>query len=221
MRVFKKPNCTPLIPGEKVDAYHQLYHDIHSKNDASLTSDTTWGKDEVDLTPMIQAGETNTCMRPDDERERIEYLNEHYYTQHGNVQCVTGKQIANWINVEDLKDVAIDAKHEGDVLYWNGNAWVTFNLKSKLEQIDNTLNDHQTQINNLNNKITQVANDLANLGNRVSEIENAIYNWTNDKSTKIPRGNINLFSGEWGGNQAIMSRPWKADTSNNGDLRAK
>ena len=221
MRVFRKPNCTPLIPGEKVDAYHQLYHDIHSDNDASLASDTTWGKDEVDLTPMIQAGETNTCMRPDDERERIEYLNEHYYTQHGNVQCVTGKQIANWINVEDLKDANIDVKHEGDVLYWNGSAWVTFNLKSKLEQIDNTLNDHQTQINNLNNKITQVANDLANLGNRVSEIENAIYNWTDDKATKIPRGNINLFSGEWGGSQAIMSRPWNANASNNGDLRAK
>ena len=211
MRTFKKPNCTPLIPGEKVDAYHQLYHDIHSDNDASLTSDTTWGKDEVDLTPMIQAGETNTCMRPNDERERIEYLNEHYYTQHGNIQCVTGKQIASWINVEDLKDVDIDVKHEGDVLYWNGNAWVTFNLKSELERIDNTLNDHQTQINNLSNRITQVANDLANLTNRVSQIENAIYNWTNDKSTKIPRGNINLTSGGPDSGKGFFTHDGKAN----------
>lgn len=211
MRTFKKPNCTPLIPGEKIDAYHQLYHDIHSKNDASLTSDTTWGKDEVDLTPMIQAGETNTCMRPNDERERIEYLNEHYYTQHGDIQCVTGKQIANWINVEDLKDVDIDVKHEGDVLYWDGSAWVTFNLKSKLEQIDNTLNDHQTQINNLSNRITQVANDLANLANRVSQIENAIYNWTNDKSTKIPRGNINLTSGGPDSGKGFFTHDGKAN----------
>ena len=211
MRVFKKPNCTPLIPGEKIDAYHQLYHDIHSDNDASITSDTTWGKDEVDLTPMVQAGETNTCMRPNDERERIEYLNEHYYTQHGNVQCVTGKQIASWINVEDLKDVNIDVKHEGDVLYWDGNAWVTFNLKSELERIDNTLNDHQTQINNLSNRITQVANDLANLTNRVSQIENAIYNWTNDKSTKIPRGNINLTSGGPDSGKGFFTHDGKAN----------
>lgn len=211
MRVFKKPNCTPLIPGEKVDAYHQLYHDIHSENDASLTSDTTWGKDEVDLTPMIQAGETNTCMRPNDERERIEYLNEHYYTQNGNIQCVTGKQIANWINVEDLKDVNIDVKHEGDVLYWNGNAWVTFNLKSELERIDNTLSDHQTQINNLSNRITQVANDLANLANRISQIENAIYNWTNDKSTKIARGNINITSGNTDSNKGIFTHDGQAN----------
>lgn len=211
MRTFKKPNCTPLIPGEKVDAYHQLYHDIHSDNDASITSDTTWGKDEVDLTPMVQAGETNTCMRPNDERERIEYLNEHYYTQNGNIQCVTGKQIANWINVEDLKDVDIDVKHEGDVLYWNGTAWVTFNLKSELERIDNTLNDHQTQINNLNNRITQVANDLANLTNRVSQVENAIYNWTNDKSTKIPRGNINLTSGGPDSGKGIFTHDGKAN----------
>lgn len=211
MRVFKKPNCTPLIPGEKIDAYHQLYHDIHSDNDASITSDTTWGKDEVDLTPMVQAGETNTCMRPNDERERIEYLNEHYYTQHGNVQCVTGKQIASWINVEDLKDVNIDVKHEGDVLYWDGNAWVTFNLKSELERIDNTLNDHQTQINNLSNRITHVANDLANLTNRVSQIENAIYNWTNDKSTKIPRGNINLTSGGPDSGKGFFTHDGKAN----------
>lgn len=211
MRVFKKPNCTPLIPGEKIDAYHQLYHDIHSDNDASLTSDTTWGKDEVDLTPMIQAGETNTCMRPNNERERIEYLNEHYYTQHGNIQCVTGKQIASWINVEDLKDVDIDVKHEGDVLYWNGNAWVTFNLKSELERIDNTLSDHQTQINNLSNRITQVANDLANLANRVSQIENAIYNWTNDKSTKIARGNINITSGNTDSSKGIFTHDGQAN----------
>lgn len=211
MRTFKKPNCTPLIPGEKIDAYHQLYHDIHSENDASLTSDTTWGKDEVDLTPMIQAGETNTCMRPNDERERIEYLNEHYYTQNGNIQCVTGKQIANWINVEDLKDVDIDVKHEGDVLYWDGNAWVTFNLKSELERIDNTLSDHQTQINNLSNRITQVANDLANLANRVSQIENAIYNWTNDKSTKIARGNINITSGNTDSSKGIFTHDGQAN----------
>lgn len=215
MNVYSDPNCTPLIPGEKIDAYHQLYHDIHSKNDASLTSDTTWGKDEVDLTPMIQAGETNTCMRPNDERERIEYLNEHYYTQHGNVQCVTGKQIANWINVEDLKDVDIDVKHEGDVLYRNGEAWVTFNLKNALDAINNKLDNHETRITNIENKLTQIEQQITQLGNRITQIENAIYNWTNDKSTKIPRGNINIFSGDWGGANYIRSRDGTPDN----DLR--
>ena len=215
MNVYSDPNCTPLIPGEKIDAYHQLYHDIHSKNDASLTSDTTWGKDEVDLTPMIQAGETSTCMRPNDERERIEYLNEHYYTQHGNVQCVTGKQIANWINVEDLKDVNIDVKHDGDVLYWNGEAWVTFNLKNALDAINNKLDNHETRITNIETKLTQIEQQITQLGNRISQIENAIYNWTNDKSTKIPRGNINIFSGDWGGANYIRSRDGTPDN----DLR--
>lgn len=211
MDVYHDPNCTPLIPAEKVDAYTDLYHDIHSDNDASITLDTSWNKDEVDLTPMVHAAETNTCMRPNDERERIEYLNEHYYTQNGPIQCVTGKQIASWINVEDLKDVNIDIKHEGDVLYWNGEAWVTFNLKDELERIDSTLNDHQTQINNLDKKITQVANDLANLGNRVSQIENAIYNWTNDKTTKIPRGNINIYSGATNSSKGIFTHSGNAN----------
>lgn len=211
MNVYSEPNCTPLIPGEKIDAYHQLYHDIHSKNDASLTSDTTWGKDEVDLTPMIQAGETNTCMRPNDERERIEYLNEHYYTQHGNVQCVTGKQIANWINVEDLKDVNIDVKHEGDVLYWDGDAWVTFNLKEALDAISNKLDNHETRITNIENKLTQIEQQITQLGNRVSEIENAIYNWTNDKSTKIARGNINITSGNTDSSKGIFTHDGQAN----------
>lgn len=215
MNVYSEPNCTPLIPGERIDAYHQLYHDIHSDNDASLTSDTTWGKDEVDLTPMIQAGETNTCMRPNDERERIEYLNEHYYTQHGDIQCVTGKQIANWINVEDLKDVNIDVNHEGDVLYWNGEAWVTFNLKEALDAINNKLDNHETRITNIENRLTQIEQQITQLGNRISQIENAIYNWTNDKSTKIPRGNINIFSGDWGGANYIRSRDGTPDN----DLR--
>lgn len=215
MNVYSEPNCTPLIPGEKIDAYHQLYHDIHSENDASLTSDTTWGKDEVDLTPMIQAGETNTCMRPNDERERIEYLNEHYYTQHGNIQCVTGKQIANWINVEDLKDVNIDVKHEGDVLYWDGDAWATFNLKEALDTINNKLDNHETRITNIENKLTQIEQQITQLGNRVSEIENAIYNWADDHTTKIPRGNINIFSGDWGGANYIRSRDGTPDN----DLR--
>ena len=215
MNVYSEPNCTPLIPGEKIDAYHQLYHDIHSKNDASLTSDTTWGKDEVDLTPMVQAGETNTCMRPNDERERIEYLNEHYYTQNGNIQCVTGKQIASWINVEDLKDVDIDVKHEGDVLYWDGDAWVTFNLKEALDAINNKLDNHETRITNIENKLTQIEQQITQLGNRISQIENAIYNWTNDKSTKIPRGNINIFSGDWGGANYIRS----SDGTHDNDLR--
>lgn len=215
MNVYSEPNCTPLIPGERIDAYHQLYHDIHSDNDASLTSDTTWGKDEVDLTPMIQAGETNTCMRPNDERERIEYLNEHYYTQHGDIQCVTGKQIANWINVEDLKDVNIDVNHEGDVLYWNGEAWVTFNLKEALDAINNKLDNHETRITNIENRLTRIEQQITQLGNRISQIENAIYNWTNDKSTKIPRGNINIFSGDWGGANYIRSRDGTPDN----DLR--
>ena len=211
MNVYSEPNCTPLIPAEKVDAYTDLYHDIHSDNDASLTLDTSWNKDEVDLTPMVQAAETNTCMRPNDERERIEYLNEHYYTQNGPIQCVTGKQIASWINVEDLKDVNIDIKHEGDVLYWNGEAWVTFNLKDALDAINNKLDNHETRITNIENKLTQIEQQITQLGNRISQIEDAIYNWTNDKSTKIPRGNINIYSGATNSSKGIFTHSGNAN----------
>ena len=114
-----------------------------------------------------------------------------------------------------MKDVNIDVKHEGDVLYWNGKAWVTFNLKNALDAINNKLDNHETRITNIENKLTQIEQQITQLGNRISQIENAIYNWTNDKSTKIPRGNINVFSGDWGGANYIRSRDGTPDN----DLR--
>ena len=47
---------------------------------------------------------------------------------------------------------------------------------------------------------------ITNINNSINAITNVIYNWGADKITPIPRGNINIFSGEFGSNSSIRSR---------------
>lgn len=192
-------DCLPLIPADRIDAYATHYHDIHSEDDTSLTLDTSFGgKVEVSLKPMIIAGETNTEMHGNDEKEQIEYFSEYHYT-HDNFPpyCVTGKEIASWINVEDLKNVEITTHKKGDVLYWDGTKWVTFNLDDALAEI--------------NQKINLLTQRVTNVENRLADIENLIYNYPADKTTKIPRANINHFSGNPADRIGILSHDGEAD----------
>lgn len=76
------------------------------------------------------------------------------------------------------------------------------NLETTVEAIQNTLElvlkrlaNLESRMTNVENRLTVVEGDVANLKQRVSAIENAIYNWGNDKTTKIARGNINVYGG--------------------------
>lgn len=75
------------------------------------------------------------------------------------------------------------------------------NLEFTVEAIQQTIENIKNRLTNVENRLTQVENrltkveaDLSALMNRVSAIENAIYNWANDKTTKIARGNTNLYA---------------------------
>lgn len=76
------------------------------------------------------------------------------------------------------------------------------NLEFTVEAIQQTIENIKNRLNNVENRLTQVESrltrveaDLTALMNRVSAIENAIYNWGNDKTTKIARGQINVYGG--------------------------
>lgn len=191
--------CEPLIPADRIDAYVDHYHDLHSEDDTSLTLDSSFsGKKEVSLLPMMQAGETNTEMHGNDQKEQIEYFSERHYTRDNfPPYCVTGKQIASWINLTDLKDVDIPKPNKGDVVYWDGTKWVGFNLDNALAEI--------------NQKISLLIQRVTNVENRLADIESLIYNYPQDKTTKIPRGNINHFSGDPASRIGILSHDGEAD----------
>lgn len=68
-------------------------------------------------------------------------------------------------------------------------------IQNTLELVLKRLTNLETRMTNVENRLTVVEGDVSNLKQRVSAIENAIYNWSNDKTTKIARGNINVFAG--------------------------
>lgn len=62
--------------------------------------------------------------------------------------------------------------------------------------------------------VTALTNRVSTLESKMSDVEGAIYNWASDKTTKIPRGNINVTSGGYSSGNGIYTRA----TNTNNDL---
>lgn len=69
----------------------------------------------------------------------------------------------------------------------------------KISQLTELVAQYQQAVENLTNTVNTISG-------KVSDIEGAIYNWASDKSTKIPRGNINVTSGGYNSNNGIYTR---------------
>lgn len=161
-----------------VDAYVSLALD--PENPTGVVLDSSWGTVRVDLESIVKAGETITHMElvPENNPTAIRYTRES-----GEVDCITGDELSRIISLQLLKDVdQTTPPSDGDVYMYNGqtNLFETYDLK--------------TVIGDINNAIANINAAITNLRNRVTDIENLIYNYPQDKVTKIPRGDINLYS---------------------------
>lgn len=191
------------------------------------------GNQVFDMLPVIQGGETETSFELlTSSPARLRYYPETYSRTEGREGCVYDvciSDIAALINLNDLGDVDADEPLDGETIVYNSETqnYELFNLEAALTtintRIDNleevvegiagqitaintTLNEHTNQINSLTQQITTINETLASLAARLQAIENAIYNWSTDKATKIPRGNINITSGGYNGDNGIFTR---------------
>lgn len=191
------------------------------------------GSQVFDMLPVIQGGETETSFELlTSSPARLRYYPEEYSRTEGTSGCVYDvciSDIAALINLNDLKDVDAEEPINGDIIIYNSTTqnYELFNLNNALStintRIDNledrvaafegqitaintTLATHTNQINQINQQIETINDTLTSLAARLQAIENAIYNWTSDKTTKIPRGNINITSGGYTGNNGIFTR---------------
>lgn len=169
--------CDKLDP-QWVDAYTELKLD--PENPTGIILDTSWGESKVDLESVVKAGETVTHLdlAPDDNPTVLRYKNEA-----GDYECITGDELSRIISMTKLKDVTQSTPPlDGDVYMYNGqtNQFEPFDLK--------------TVVGDLNTYLGRLEQAITNLTNRVSDIEALIYNYPADKTTKIPRGDINLYS---------------------------
>lgn len=184
------------------------------------------GNQVFDMLPIIQAGETDTSIALLNDTRRIRYYPEKWTRTEGEDGCfydicipdIEALMLVNEIgNVENP-----DVLETGDILIYNATTerYEMFNLNDAIDTINQAITNTNNRIANLENRVTAIEGDMSNLrravneltelvatfNNRLSDIENAIYNWTSDKTTKIPRGTINITSGGPTSNWIIQSR---------------
>lgn len=169
--------CEKIDPCE-VDAYVSL--SLDPDNPTGVIIDSSWGTQRLDLESIVKAGETITHMElvPEDNPTAIRYTRES-----GEVDCITGDELSRIVSMQLLKDVSQEtAPSDGIVYMYNDqtNLFEPYDLK--------------TAITNLNNALVTINAEITQIKNRLTDIENLIYNYPQDKVTKIPRGDINLYS---------------------------
>lgn len=183
------------------------------------------GNQVFDLLPVIQAGETDTSIALLNDTRRIRYYPEEYTRTGGKTGCfydICIPDIAALIDLNELRNVVSTAPATGQTIVYNASTgqYEMFNLTDALTTIDGRLDALEasdvavsaridalnTAITNLTTRLNQFNERLAAAETSLRAIENAIYNWTNDKTTKIPRGTINITSGGANSNWIIQSR---------------
>lgn len=185
----------------------------------------SYGAQQFDLLPIVQAGETDTSIALLPETRRIRYYPEKYTRTEGKDGCyydICIEDIANLIYLNDLADVNAPAPATGQTIVYNAETgmYELFSLSGALTNIENTISALTQRVANLEAAVTNINNRLDNqetrinelnelcatLNSRLSAIENAIYNWSTDKNTAIPRGTINITSGGPTSDWIIQSR---------------
>lgn len=169
--------CDKLDP-KWVDAYVEIKLD--PENPTGIILDSSWGEIKLDLISIVKAGETVTHLdlAPADNPSVLRYQNEH-----GEYECITGDELSRIISLHLLKDVDQSQPIiDGATYVYNSHT----ELFEPME-IKSTIADINLYLDRLNVEIT-------NIKNRLTDIENLIYNYPQDKTTKIPRGDINLYS---------------------------
>lgn len=193
---FNYKDCEKIDPLQ-VDAYFDL--SLDEGDPTKLIFDNSWGTQTLDLTPAIKAGETVTHLMLDPETNPV-YLR--YDNEAGDSECIHGDDLSRIISMKYLKDVYQgNAPTAGDVYMMNADGYFhTYPLQTFINTVNSTLTSLGNRVSSLENRmalaeqnITALNATVNQLENRLHAIENAIFNWSNDKTTKIPRANINVY----------------------------
>lgn len=183
------------------------------------------GNQVFDLLPVIQAGETDTSIALLRDTRRIRYYPEEYTRTSGESGCyydICIPDIAALIDLNELRDVESVQPSTGQTIVYNAatGQYEMFNLTEALSIINNKLDALEEadilinkRIDSLEETVEELSQRLDKFNNRLADveaglasIEAAIYNWANDKTTKIPRGTINITSGGADSSWLIQSR---------------
>ena len=169
--------CDKIDPCD-VNAYINI--SLDPENPTGVILDSSWGEVKLDLLSIVKAGETVTHLEllPEDNPTLIRYTNEH-----GEYECITGDELSRIISLQLLKDVdQTTPPSDGDVYIYNGqtNLFEPYDIK--------------TAVTNLNTYLGRLEAEITSIKNRLTDIENLIPFYPSDKTMKLARGTINLYS---------------------------
>lgn len=176
----KFPGFQPCekIPACDVNAYVELQLDPENPTGVILSS--SWGDIPLDLKSIVKNGETITHLElaPEDNPTVIRYFRED-----GEIDCITGDELSRIISLQLLKDVdQTNPPSDGIVYQYDETTGLfqPFDLKAFVAATNHTLN--------------QLSANITNLQNQINAITAIIPFWDTDKTMKLSRGTINIYS---------------------------
>lgn len=188
---------------------------------------SSWGDSDIDLKRIVQLSETNTHIELNKTDRSLDYYQELWLSSEGHKGCINEICLVDvfaLMHLNEIGDVKVPNPHSGETIIYNEvtKAWEPYdlvgkigNLQDQIDDINQDLEDFHEDFNNfqthVQNQFTQVNAQINDLGDRISAIENAIYNWANDKTTKIARGNINIYSGDTNSSKGIFTHDGNAN----------
>lgn len=159
---FYRKECD-RIKASCVDAYIDLMYD--PENPTGIILDHSWGNTNLDLLPLIKAGETLTNLELMDNGLR-------YNREDGQSDCIYGDDLSRIISLNLLKDVDQNTPPQnGDILIYRDGVWYTFDFETWKNNTGNTISNAQARITVLENKVANLEQQVANHENRLVEIE--------------------------------------------------
>lgn len=141
-----------------IDAFSNVTLD----EDGVLCVETSWGKQCVELEPVVKAFEscTSLYLSPEENPNCLVYEKEE---RCGDNDCIHGDDLSRIISMQYLKDVTQETSPSDGIVYM-------FNSETNLFEPY----DLKTTITNINTAIQNIQSAITNLQNRVSVIEEKI-----------------------------------------------
>lgn len=176
---FIRKDCEKIDGALDVKAYMNLILDPDIATGIIL--ENSWGDTGVDLLPVVKAGETDTKLSlgpaTADDTRTWNYLQ---YDSERSLYCIAGDDLSRIISMKYLKDVdQITAPVNGDIYMFNGTLFYTFNLRSYMNTINETIADHEDRIVTLEGNVQNLQSTVSNMQQAINQLNNTVQNLTN------------------------------------------
>lgn len=174
---FNRIEDCDKIDSQCIDAFSEA-----TLEDSTICIETSWGKDCIDLSPVVKLNETCTTLylSPDENPNCLVYEPEC-----GDNVCIHGDDISRIISMTKLKDV-----DQTGTPISGGEVYMYNNTTHMFQPFDLT-----TALGNINTAIQNINAAISNLTNRVVAIEQKLTPPADaPQDVKVVFGNINEYS---------------------------